>query len=164
MLAITGAYNLAATGLLPATGLAIVAALALEFGGTRYLAARPLRVAVLGSPVFAAALQREVRAGSVKRFEIVGWLNLGENLRLRNGAMQIGTLDSVRAAVTEHEIDLLVRGPGTWDSNVSRSSLPGNCRGLPRPTRADDRRQPVLRAAVRPRARWARSIQTGSSI
>lgn len=122
MLAISDTYNLAATGLVPATILAVLAAIGVEVAGSRLLATRPLRVAVLGSPVFAAGLKRELAAGSAEHVEVIGWLNLGDEVGIGGGGMQIGTLGSVRAAVTEHEIDLLVRGPGLWESNVSRGA------------------------------------------
>lgn len=133
VLAISDTFTLAATGLVPATLVAMVAALVVEFSGSRYLTERPLRVAVLGSPVFAAGLEREIAAGSADRFEVVGWLNVGDSA-LEDGSMQIGTLDSIRAAITEHEIDLLVRGPGLWEGDISRQAyqaIAEGCVGLP---------------------------------
>jgi exopolysaccharide biosynthesis polyprenyl glycosylphosphotransferase len=134
LLAIADAYNLAATGLVPATMMALLTAIATEIGGARWLATRPLRVAVLGSPVFAAGLERELEAGSAEEVKVIGWLNLGETDADSKDEMQIGTLDSIRAAVTEHGIDLLVRGPGLWESDVSHvayQTIAEGCVDLP---------------------------------
>ncbi|HKJ35982.1 MAG TPA: exopolysaccharide biosynthesis polyprenyl glycosylphosphotransferase [Solirubrobacterales bacterium] len=134
LLATADAYDLAATGLVPATLLALLTAITVEVGGGRLLAARPLRVAVLGSPVFAAGLKRELEADSAEAVEVIGWLNLGEAAGGSGGDMQIGTLDSIRSAVTEHGIDLLVRGHGLWESNVSRhayQTIAEGCVDLP---------------------------------
>jgi exopolysaccharide biosynthesis polyprenyl glycosylphosphotransferase len=122
VLAVSDAYNLAATGLLPATVIAVVVSIAVEVGGSAFLAARPLRVAVLGSPAFAAGLKLEVEAGSAEHVEVIGWLNIEGESEPGGAEMQIGTLASIRAAITEHQIDLLVRGPSMGEPAVSRKT------------------------------------------
>jgi exopolysaccharide biosynthesis polyprenyl glycosylphosphotransferase len=142
MLAISDAYGLAATSLLPATALALFAAVAIEVGGRRLLADNPLRVAVLGSPTFAAGLSREIEADSAQAVEVVGWLNPTAAAPVAGSpeaegqadGSQIGTLDSIRAAITEHEIDLIVRGPGLGGSRRSRrtyDAIAEGCVDLP---------------------------------
>lgn len=121
MLAISS-VQLDATGLLPASALAMLAAIAVEIGGIRLLAASPMRIAVLGSPTFTAALRTELEAGRAEQVELIGWLNLSLTPEPVGKSLQVGTLDSIRAAVTEHEIDLLVRGSGGADGNVSRQA------------------------------------------
>lgn len=126
--------DLDATGLFPASALAMLAAIAVEIGGTRLLAARPLRIAVLGSPTFAAALRTELEAGRAEQVELIGWLNLSPTSDSVGESLQIGTLDSIRAAITEHEIDLLVRGAGGADGNISREAydeIAAGCVDLP---------------------------------
>jgi exopolysaccharide biosynthesis polyprenyl glycosylphosphotransferase len=122
VIAISDAYNLAATGLLPATLIAVAVAVAIEMAGSKFLAARPLRVAVLGSPSFAAGLKLEVEAGSSEHVEVIGWLNVEGEAESGAAEMQIGTLDSIRAVITEHQVDLLVRGPAMGDVVVSRQT------------------------------------------
>jgi exopolysaccharide biosynthesis polyprenyl glycosylphosphotransferase len=129
VLAISDAYNLAATGLLPATLTAIIVAIAVEVGGSAFLTARPMRVAVLGSPAFASALKLEVEAGTVEHIEVIGWLNIEGESQTGGAEMQIGTLDSIRAAITEHQVDLLVRGPSMGEPAVSRETYQGIAEG-----------------------------------
>ena len=111
-----------------------IASLAIEVVGNRMLAARPLRIAVLGAADFVPAIRRELDAiGGRHEVEVVGWLNLGA--RFPNvEAAQEETLARVRAAITEHRIDLLVRGPGDGSSRSGRdvyNTIAAGCLDLP---------------------------------
>jgi lipopolysaccharide/colanic/teichoic acid biosynthesis glycosyltransferase len=60
---------------------------------------------------------------------MIGWLNLGSR-----HASQEETLGRVRATVTEHEIDILVRGPGSGSSRSGRDvydTIAAGCLDLP---------------------------------
>ena len=134
VLAVTDAYGLRADNLLLSTLLALIAALAAEVVGGRLLAARPLRIAILGSPSFAAGLRRELDASGSQHAEVVGWLNLGDRDEASPGVMRIGSLDSIRSVVTEHEIDLLVRGAGSSGADDDRrtyDAIAQRCMDLP---------------------------------
>ena len=133
-LAVTDAYGLRADNLLASTFLALVAAVLTEVIGGRVLAARPLRIAILGSPAFAGGLRRELAAGGSQYAEVVGWINLGEREDGPSGVMRIGSLDSIRSVVTEHGIDLLVRGAGSSGADADRrtyDAIAQRCMDLP---------------------------------
>ena len=134
MLAISDAYGLRADNLEIATMLALLTAIVTEMAGQRILAARPLRIAILGSPDFAAGLRRELEAGGSEDATVVGWLNLGTGEETASGVMRIGSLDSIRSVVTEHGIDLLVRGAGSPGADVDRrtyDAIAQRCMDLP---------------------------------
>lgn len=134
MLAISDAYGLRADNLEAATLLALLTAIATEMVGQRILAAHPLRIAILGSPKFAAGLRRELEAGDSEHVMVVGWLNLGAREETASGVMRIGSLDSIRSVVTEHGIDLLVRGAGSPGADVDRrtyDAIAQRCMDLP---------------------------------
>ena len=103
------AFAIVAPGLLAGAA----AAVAVEAIGDMALAARPLRIAVLGGPEFVPAIRRELAAiGGRHEFEVVGWLNVGQR-DPDDEDTKAEALRRVRTAITEHEIDLLVRGPGS---------------------------------------------------
>lgn len=133
--ALAGAPEPGASVLPVAVALAAAAGVLVELVGARLLELRPLRVAVLGSPDFAAALKRELQSGSAEAVEVVGWLNLDDATGGPAPASQLGTIDSIRAAVMEHEIDLLVRGSIDAESTPVSSStydaIAQGCLGLP---------------------------------
>lgn len=134
LLAISDAYGLRADGLLAATILAFIAAIATETAGERLLAARPLRIAILGSPSFASGLSRELDVTNSQHAEVVGWINLGERDEAPTGIPRIGSLDSIRSIVTEHGIDLLVRGAGSSGADDDRrtyDAIAQRCMDLP---------------------------------
>lgn len=115
--------------LLIAAGVAAVVAALIAFVSDRMVTANPLRVAVLGAADFVPAIRRELDAiGDRREIEVLGWLNLGGSSDERE------TLTRVRAAVTEHEIDLLVRGPGSGSSRSGRDvydTIAAGCLDLP---------------------------------
>jgi len=121
--------------LLTAAGLAAATALAVELVGDRLVTAHPLRIAVLGAADFVPAIRRELEAvGGRREVEVVGWLNLGGRYAPDSRSAEQQTLDRVRAAVTEHEIDLLVRGPGSGSSRSGRDvydTIAAGCLDLP---------------------------------
>jgi lipopolysaccharide/colanic/teichoic acid biosynthesis glycosyltransferase len=59
---------------------------------------RPVRIATLGAPEFAMALEREVREARIREAELVGWIDV-------SGAEQL------RDVVRESRIDVIVRVP-----------------------------------------------------
>ena len=111
-----------------------IASIAIEVVGNRMLAARPLRIAVLGAADFVPAIRRELDAiGGRHEVEVVGWLNLGARFPNVDGAQE-ETLARVRSAITEHRIDLLVRGPGDGSSRSGRdvyNTIAAGCLDLP---------------------------------
>lgn len=133
LLAITDAYYLAADGLLFATAVAVAATLIADRIAGRHLAANPLRVAVLGAPLFAAGLRYELEAEGVQEVEVVGWLNV-ESPEGSGGELSPELLESIRGAVIESRLDLLVRGPGIGSDAVDMrayQSLAQGCMDLP---------------------------------
>jgi lipopolysaccharide/colanic/teichoic acid biosynthesis glycosyltransferase len=126
--AITGSLLLAA-------GFGAVIALTVELVGDRIVTANPLRIAVLGAADFVPAIRREIEAvGDRGEMEVVGWLNLGGRYATESRIAEQETLDRVRGAVTEHRIDLLVRGPGGGSSRSGRDvydTIAAGCLDLP---------------------------------
>jgi len=114
---------------------AVVVAVAVEIVGYRLVARRPLRIAVLGAADFVPAIRRELDAiGGNREIEVIGWLNLGGTLAPAGHRADAKTLGRVRAAITEHEIDLLVRGPGSGSSRGGRDAydaIAAGCLDLP---------------------------------
>jgi len=114
---------------------AIVVAIVVEIIGERLLIRRPLRIAVLGAAAFVPAIRRELDAiGGSHEIEMIGWLNLGDSFSTAGPRADARTLGRVRAAITEHEIDLLVRGPGSGSSRGGRDAydtLAAGCLDLP---------------------------------
>lgn len=126
----------AVTGsMLIAAGIAAIVALAVELVGDRIVTSNPLRIAVLGAADFVPAIRRELEAvGDRREVEVVGWLNLGSRYAADSRTAEQQTLDRVRAAVTEHDIDLLVRGPGSGSSRSGRDvydTIAAGCLDLP---------------------------------
>lgn len=121
--------------LLIAAGFAAVAALVVELVGDRLVTANPLRIAVLGAADFVPAIRRELEAvGDRREVEVVGWLNLGGRYASNSNSAEQQSLERVRAAVTEHAIDLLVRGPGSGSSRSGRDvydTIAAGCLDLP---------------------------------
>jgi lipopolysaccharide/colanic/teichoic acid biosynthesis glycosyltransferase len=110
-------------------------AIAVELVGSRLLTTRPLRIAVLGAADFVPAIRRELDAiGGRREVEVVGWLNLGARYTADDESAKAETLGRVRAAITEHDIDLLVRGPGSGASRSGRdvyNTIAAGCLDLP---------------------------------
>ena len=104
--------------------------IAIEIAGSRLLSARPLRIAVLGAADFVPAIRRELDAiGGRREVEVVGWLNVASH-----PGREDETLQRVRKAITEHRIDLLVRGPGHGSSRSGRdvyNTIAAGCLDLP---------------------------------
>lgn len=110
-------------------------ALGVELIGDRMLASRPLRIAVLGAVDFVPAMRRELEAiGGRREIEVIGWLNPGRRFAPDGRTVHAETLGRIRAAITEHEIDLLVRGPGSGASRSGRDAydtIAAGCLDLP---------------------------------
>lgn len=111
-------------------------AIAVEIVGNRVLASHPLRIAVLGAADFVPAIRRELDAiGGRPEVEVIGWLNLGASYSVVDDESgKAETLGRVRAAITEHGIDLLVRGPGSGASRSGRDvydTIAAGCLDLP---------------------------------
>ncbi|MCB0865689.1 MAG: sugar transferase [Solirubrobacterales bacterium] len=124
-----------AVDVLPGLLAAVAVALTVEVVGSRLVARRPLRIAVLGAADFVPAIRRELDAiGGPREIEVIGWLNLGGSVPLTGHRADEKTLGRVRAAITEHEIDLLVRGPGSGSSRGGRDAydaIAAGCLDLP---------------------------------
>ncbi len=135
MLELTEEEALISAGLIAGTLAAIATAFVVEFIGERLLARRPLRIAVLGAADFVPAIRRELDAiGGSHEIEMIGWLNLGGSFSPAGPRADARTLGRVRAAITEHEIDLLVRGPGSGSSRGGRDAydaIAAGCLDLP---------------------------------
>lgn len=71
-------------------------ALALELVGPRFLRQRPMRIATLGAPEFALALDQELHETGLGEAELVGWID-------QSGAGML------RDVVTANHVDLVVR-------------------------------------------------------
>ena len=112
-----------------------IAAIAVEIVGKGLLASHPLRIAVLGAADFVPAIRRELDAiGGRREVEVIGWLNLGARYTSDDESAKAETLGRVRSAITEHDIDLLVRGPGSGASRSGRdvyNTIAAGCLDLP---------------------------------
>jgi len=86
------------------------------------------RVAVIGSPRFAADLREELRFAGVRAYEVIGWLGSeGPDRRGDDGIGWLGSLEQLRGAILVNRVDLLVcsadreappgaaPGGGTWE-------------------------------------------------
>jgi exopolysaccharide biosynthesis polyprenyl glycosylphosphotransferase len=69
---------------------------------------RPARVAVIGSPGFAADLAAELGAAGIRGYEVIGWFGAAAPAGRSGGLECLGTLDGVRAAVIARRVELLV--------------------------------------------------------
>jgi lipopolysaccharide/colanic/teichoic acid biosynthesis glycosyltransferase len=127
--------GLATAAILPGFLIAALAAIAVEIVADRVITARPLRIAVLGAADFVPAIRRELDAvGGRREVEVIGWLNLGPGFHLDGSSTDAETLGRVRAAISEHELDLLVRGPGSGASRGGRAAydaIAAGCLDLP---------------------------------
>ncbi|MFN8152586.1 MAG: sugar transferase [Solirubrobacterales bacterium] len=124
-----------ASAVVPGLLAAVAVALAVEIVGYHLVSRRPLRIAVLGAADFVPAIRRELDAiGGQSEIEVIGWLNLGGSLAPGGHRADARTLGRVRAAITEHGIDLLVRGPGSGSSRGGRDAydaIAAGCLDLP---------------------------------
>ena len=81
------------------------------------------RVAVLGTPGFAADLRDELRDAGIEAYEVIGWM--GTDAPVDNharGPQWLGAIDQLRGAVLVHRIDLIVVA-------ADRESAPGAAPG-----------------------------------
>ena len=67
-----------------------------------------VRVAVIGSPRFAADLREELRFAGVYAYEVIGWLGPEGPHPAGDGPEWLGSLDQLRGSVLVNHIDLLV--------------------------------------------------------
>jgi lipopolysaccharide/colanic/teichoic acid biosynthesis glycosyltransferase len=79
--------------------IAAEAAMIVEILGPMWLAARPIRIATLGAPDFALALDRELAETGIEQTEMVGWIDQTAQ-------------DSLSEVVLANRIDLVVRVSG----------------------------------------------------
>lgn len=99
-----------------------------EVWWTRFASARPVRVAVIGSPGLAIGLSEELHSAGVRSHEVVGWVVGDEpptSARGEGGPRRLGSLSNLREVILSHSIDLIVHGsslPGE-DSTPRRSRL-----------------------------------------
>ena len=85
------------------------------------------KVAVIGSPQFAADLRDEMRFAGVRAYEVIGWLGPEGPFRRDDEVAWLGSLEQLRGAVLVNHVDLIVcaadreSGPGAapggspWD-------------------------------------------------
>lgn len=123
-LALAGSGESAWNLVVPVTGAWIVMAVG-EFWATRFCAARPVRVAVIGSPGLAIGLAEELRGAGVRSYEVIGWIAGEEPTcdRAEGGPRRLGSLSNLREVVLRHAIDLIVHGSALPDEDdVPRKS------------------------------------------
>ena len=86
----------------------------------------PVRVAVIGNPVATELLRREVER-SAGRYEFLGRIAPpGDN----DGSVALMALETLRSAVVEHDIRLLILSP-TASRELVLDELVGDCLDLP---------------------------------
>ena len=85
---------------------AAIVALAIEALFPRWLRRQPLRIATLGAPDFAIALERELQETGLGEAVVAGWI-------------EAGAADHLRGVVLEHEIDLVARVGGSFGTTGS---------------------------------------------
>ena len=101
--------------------------------------------------------RRRARAAGIRGYEVVGWFGAAAPAEHSSGLEYLGTLDGVRATVIARRIELLVWARDGVQRAARRRrrgyrSLRADRRCLPRPAGADDRGEPAVRGAARPRA------------
>lgn len=69
------------------------------------------RVAVIGSREFAADFTGELDASGVRTYDVIGWLDPGDDASEYRELRWLGSLDDVRSAVISQRIDLIVCAP-----------------------------------------------------
>ena len=86
-------------------------------------AGRPVRLAVIGGPGLARAFASEMQTAGMRDYRVVGWVSKVDGAGGGAGAHDngrsleslnlewLGSVEDVRSAVVEHEIDLLVMTP-----------------------------------------------------
>ena len=78
----------------------------------RFAAARPVAVAVIGSPAFAVSFARQLDEAGIRSHQVMGWLGSGFSAAGRAaGERHLGALSDVRSVVIEHGVELLVCAP-----------------------------------------------------
>jgi exopolysaccharide biosynthesis polyprenyl glycosylphosphotransferase len=89
---------------------AVITTLMAAWLENRFEADRPIRLAVIGRPTFAAKLSSELEETGIRGYTVVGYLGEGPP-GPDTHADWIGSLDQVRSAVQREGIDLLVIAP-----------------------------------------------------
>ena len=112
-----------------------------EIWATRFSAARPIRVAVIGSPGLAIGLAEELYGAGVRSHQVIGWLAGDEPTceRAEGGPRRLGSLNNLREVVLRHSIDLIVHGSALPDEEDVRrrsrleifSQVASTCLDLP---------------------------------
>lgn len=125
-LALAGSPQSVTAMLIPTVGAWVMLAIG-EVWVMRFVAARPVRVAVIGSPGLAIGLSEELHGAGVRSYEVVGWVAGDEPTceRAEGGPRRLGALANMREVILRHSIDLIVHGsalPGE-DFGPQRSRL-----------------------------------------
>jgi exopolysaccharide biosynthesis polyprenyl glycosylphosphotransferase len=81
----------------------------------RFRRDRKVRVAVIGAPEFVSRLDYELRAAGNPGYRVIGWIDPDGNHQEQGEAElgRLGSLGTLRDAVIEHRIELLVLAPLT---------------------------------------------------
>ena len=131
--------------------IAAAVAVAVAVISDRVLTANPIRIAVLGAADFVPAIRRELDAiGGRREIEVIGWLNLGGRYAAddrgpssrRSTASGPPSPNTESTSCTRPRFGIVAVGP---------RRLRHDRRRLSRPAGPHDRRQPALRARLRPR-------------
>lgn len=102
-----------------AIGAGLLVRLLMDVVSDAVMARNPIRIAVVGSPVFAAALERELEETGTRHIELLGWINLHAETAM---PMRRRLADRITDQVAESKIDLLVFGPATIQGRASHGS------------------------------------------
>lgn len=89
----------------------------------RFEEGRRARVAVAGSPEFAADLAAELETAGIRAYEVVGWFGReAPAIQAGRGLECLGSLDGIRATVLHHNVELIVcaRDDGSAHGSTGR--------------------------------------------
>ena len=109
----------------PVAGAWIVTAFA-GWSKLRFESARPIRIAIIGSPGVALGLGEELASAKIRSHEVVGWIaDDRPTAEPGGGPRRLGALAQVREVVERHSVDLLVHSakPAGGDGNAFPSRL-----------------------------------------
>ncbi len=115
-------HSIAAEALIaPIVGAWVVTAFA-AFAKAPLESARPIRIALIGSPYIAIGLDQELKMAKSRSYKVVGWIadKSGRTTEPGDGPRRLGALDQVREVVVTHQVDLLVHSsrPAAGDGDA----------------------------------------------
>lgn len=90
---------------------AVLISLAAMWLEDRFMADRPIRIAVIGSGPFTGRLAAEMAENNIRSYQVIGYLAAEKDSELR--AEWLGTVPDTRSVVTDRGVDLLVVSPQT---------------------------------------------------